>query len=920
MRVTQVPRTARATRGRTAVLAALVTVLAVPIVTSQAQVAAPRCPDRNQIVPVGGNVARWEAIAKPRFDVGPQSMTTYAVQPTDPSIIYVTNGKTIMRTSNSGCTFDEVLELRPEGSGDVALSSLTTTITSLTLPERGSPRRVLATAVEVDAGVGRPHVLRTDTGNNGTWQLADEGLPPVGRPTDLRIAPGDARVAYLSLRAVTGLDDTPAGPLPPITAPAPTPAGPIGALYRSVDGGATWSQVAQSDQLGGASIIDDIAVSDLTTQRVYVIADGVLLSSRDGGESFTDAGLTRAQQSSAGYRFTTLDVFQQRVLAFSRTATGKGPVAVRSNDDGRTYTAANVPFVAESAAHGARTNDVIVGTTLADGTTSVFALSNNRWSEVTPAPNATPFQVQIDRRRSIRFGLSTEKIYRTIADRGRPDVALPPVKSDTDLDNLAGIRAPSLLPRSQTVVLEIGQSQQITYTLQVPRRPTPLDVYILLDNSGSMSAFIDDLRANLAKAVSTLRTSAVNVHAGLGYYKSLTSPPLYDRLVDVGPVDQNFFNQLDSLDPKKTTGNQEPILDALYQSATGEGRSNLTFGPLTTCDLDPGLPGCQIARNKQANFRTDSLRVLLHAGNEEWDRNLEGSPSFDKTAAALRDRSIKHVGIAVLPIARRDMQDMARATGALAGPGGVDCSGDGKPDIGQGQPLVCTGNGELARTLVQILNGVTDVQDLRFFSRRPSPVLRSLAPTRILPINVKADNTATLTATVSCAGVEPGQYEVSFGAALREETIAEAGALVTCGLTPAALTAGGVAAAPAAPQQQAAPVQPVAPAAPAPVPAPAPQINPAPQSQVQPQINTQVNAGTAFEEQEQIQIATVGVDVRQREELAMSALPLDDRDDPVTAAARVLVGGSLVMSACVAVALAQRRRTAALPVRIRTRD
>ncbi len=914
MRPTHAPRPARITRIRAALLAAVVTVLAVPIVTSQAQVAAPRCPDRNQIVPVGGNVARWEAIAKPAFDVGPQTMTAYAVQPTDPSIIYVTNGKTVMRTSNSGCTFDEVLELRPEASGDVALSSATTTITSLALPERGSPRRVIATAVEVDAGAGRPHVLRTDTGNNGTWEIADGGLPPVGRPVDLRIAPGDARVVFLSLRAVSGLDDTPVGPIPPIGGPAPTPSGPVGALYRSGNGGQSWTQVAQGDQLGGATVLDDVAVSDLSAERVFVIAGGVLLSSTDGGATFSDSGLTRAQQTSGGYRFTTLDVFQQRIYAFSSTTTAGGPAAVRSNDNGRTYSAAKVPFVAESAAHGSRAGDVIVGTTLADGTTDVFALSNNRWVAVTPAPNAVPFRVQIDRSRSVRFGLSTEKIYRTIADRSTPDVAPPPINVDNNAGNLAGVRPPSLLPRSQTVVLDIGQSKQITYTLQIPRRPTPLDVYIVLDNSGSMIAFIDDLRVNLAKAVSTLRANAVDVYAGLGYYKSLTSPPLYDRLVDVGPVNQNFFNQLATLDPKKTTGNQEPILDALYQSATGEGRSNLTFAALSTCDIDPGLAGCQIPRNKQANFRTDSLRVLLHAGNEEWDRELQGSPSFARTAEALRNRSIKHVGIAVLPIARRDMQDMARATGALAGPGGVDCSGDGRADIAQGEPLVCTGNGELARTLVQILNGVTDVQNLRFFARRPSPVLRALEPTRILPINVKADSTVTLTATVSCLGVEPGQYELSFGAALREATVAEAGALVTCGLSPAVVA--GVAAPPAAPQQQAGPVQPAP--APVPAPAPAPQVNPAPQSQVQPQINTQVNAGTAFEEQEQIQIATVGVDVRQREELAMSALPLGERDDPVTAAATVLVGGSLVMSACVGVVLAQRRRTATATVTARS--
>ena len=68
------------------------------------------------------------------------------------------------------------------------------------------------------------------------------------------------------------------------------------------------------------------------------------------------------------------------------------------------------------------------------------------------------------------------------------------------------------------------------------------------------------------------------------------------------------------------------------------------------------------------------------AGNEEWDRNLQGSPSFDKTAAALADAArrpgflsedgitfVLDTGDAYRELAKNELGEMSLASPAIAG-------------------------------------------------------------------------------------------------------------------------------------------------------------------------------------------------------------------------------------------------------------
>ncbi len=869
-------------RARAAGLAALVVVVAVPVVSSVAQTPN-KCPAQIRTLP-----SRWEAIPKPPFPTGSQVLTAFAVMPQNPDTIYVTNGTSVMRSGNGGCAWDRVLELTPTGSGNLGLSSSTTTITAITIPEAvPTSRHVLLSARELDAGgSSRPHVIYSDTGNFGSFVTGDQGLPPVGTLRDVRVAASNGRVVYASLDVV------------PSTEPVPGGSGAAtGAIYRSDDGGLTWAARTSPLGIGGGSQIADLSVDPKQPNVLFVVAGGKLYRSVDGGTTVTDLRLT---DRDARYSFTAVDVFHGPgaavVSAFSSASvTGVG-VMLRSVDGGSTFKQQAGPNgVVESVAHGATKDTLVVGTTPGGSggpTVALYDPTPGNWQDRTPTTSTAAFGVQFDRIDDLPYARSLTHVLRYVGNpppkvtrpRRIPTTNFDPVKIDPAVIN----------PRSTVFRLEVGRQRDVEFVLTMPRRPTPLDLFILVDTSTSMSDLIEGVQNNLAKVVRDLRNSGVDIWVGLGKYRTIQDPPLYERLADISKPDASFFNTLFTVEANGG-GGTEPVLMALDQVALGKGASDIPVIPLSTCDINPNLPGCSIAPGQQANFRPGTLRVVLHSTDEKWVRRgkdlPESSPSFDQVAADLRSRGAVQVGIDAAQDARVDLEEMARKTGAVAPSGGIDCGGASRI-IKVGQPLVCPPGDQLSATILDILNAVRDVQPLELFARGKSPVFTSVTPARIAQVNVKQLNQIKFRARFTCVNVAPGTYDVKIGAALPRETVADASVQVTCGLPPVP------------PENIQPPIPPPQPQLPVAV-QPAPPA-PAAQAQLQPQPQVNPNAGLATQEKQQIQVATAVNDIQRDDttELAMS----DYEPRRRTAAAAVTVwGGALLASSCAGVVLARQR-------------
>ena len=688
---------------------------------------------------VAGN---WTSVAGPSFPSGGKAITALAVGPADPDQMYVTNGAVVMRSSSEGCSWARSLEASLSGGIPAAGGSVQ--ISALEAP--GNGRTAYAAVQETIGPASRPRVMTTDDGG-ASWQEASAGLPPAGAPALLRPAPGDPRTVYLGI-SVQGV---------------------VELLYGSDDGGVSWTPRSNFSRSVGAGVTD-LRVDPQNPTELWAGAVDGLYHSTDGGRSFTPV------PEFAGGPAGPIDIAHPggkpaSVMAFRAAAGG----ALVSEDGGQTWLQVASPGNPTSVAHGAIPQFRMIG---AASRVWVYTPTLFNWVDAKAPVSGISGLIGATTANPAFYGFtgSTIEIYKgpvgASVDLPGGELVLPD-QSLLDPGAPPPDRPAKLSPNERVVNIDAGDSKTLPYRLLVPKSRTPLDVYFVIDTSSSQRRFIVQMAEALGTIVNELVASGADVQMGLAEYRNYpdADPPrlgpegspfyepnfVYRQRQPIAPTTAGIEQALETLEPAGG-GHYNAQLEALYQAATGEGYDSEPVGPAGN-DVPPGL---------SADFRRSALKVAVLVSDEAMiDRPLSEDQTppalrgFEETAAALRASNIKQVGLSLAykgtAHATADMQEMARRTDATAPSSGVDCDGDGSPDVAAGDALVCTLSREelgedtaLASAIVNLVESIRTRETISLAVAGKDEVTQKVTPDLYESVVLQSTNALTFDVTFRC--------------------------------------------------------------------------------------------------------------------------------------------------------------------------
>ncbi|MCU1622569.1 MAG: exo-alpha-sialidase [Frankiales bacterium] len=863
----------------------------------------------------------WETIHIDSFKPvqsmsSPDSVSAWTVDETRPQDLAATNGVRVQTTSDHGCDWADslVLKLGP-GSGQ-SFAGAQAKIVSLAL--LGSTH--VAAVQEGTGAASRPHIM---VGTGGSWTTADSGLPAQGAPKLLRAA-NDGRTLYLTISPTGSSGGSSGGTtgLPGLPTTGGGVGNPAGLLYASTDRGHTWSLRTTANELpSGAAGFTALDVDSSDSNRLYGILNGRLEVSANGGSTFT-----------APLGNTDLTAL-----------TAMGPLTVAAfSASGRMYYSGN--------AGGSFTNFAAPGGVTSvgyrDGDNTLMIERNGLLQRLTPFTHSVvdtpagsqprPGSLTGDRGSQSSFhALSGHSLLRYV-DPVPPGTTIPPIAvGDTSVPPpVPG----TVVPAAQSVTLQVGSTATVPFRLDLPKNPTPLDLYFLVDASGSMSDYIQSLKANINRIVGSLTFQHVDLKVGVATLGSgehpderpypetyvyptqpkrpYHKPVIYRRIRAVGQTGaelQAAVNaitiQSDDIPPTVGGGGREGQLLALRQLMIGDGihtwaESQVHSG--TYLDVPPG---------QNAGFRGSPAvrKIVIMATDEAFDNPYPqqntpgGALDFSAALGALNAKHVQVIGLSAGSLdSLADLRHVASGTHSVAPPGGVYCGIDPNTDlperIAPGQPLVCSSGNHFDDAIIRLLASLVDRQSVALVPLSKSPVLGSAQGSALVGLNVKKPNAASFTVNVSCVDVKPGRYGGDIAAVLRGTKVGQAHVNVTCLKANAAV-----------PPRPIPPVNPPAPPAPQPAaPAVPPLAPPAPAVQPQVQIQTQVQVNPmtagALQEQQELQLALALNGTLKDDDPAFNAgtqlAMVDRRKHEAVQAGYVL---AVAMTACAGLGLARLR-------------
>ncbi|MDB4964201.1 MAG: hypothetical protein JWP01_4200 [Myxococcales bacterium] len=232
-----------------------------------------------------------------------------------------------------------------------------------------------------------------------------------------------------------------------------------------------------------------------------------------------------------------------------------------------------------------------------------------------------------------------------------------------------------------------------------------VDLYVMLDRSGSMSAEINSIKNNLASVVRNVACAPLGTGtppncipdlwagaATIGYHGS--GATAFQNWVDIQP--NASFAGVPITEPTGITDSQEPLTFGAYAAITGQGGANFTMGAVparASCAGSPAANGGYQTFGYPC-FRQGALPVVMLATDEPptGAGDTYTSPVWSSVVKPeFLTRKAKLVGIlgdGLNGTTQADLETMARDTGA------VDA-------LNGNAPLVFNGSGANAAAAIQ---------------------------------------------------------------------------------------------------------------------------------------------------------------------------------------------------------------------------
>ena len=697
----------------------------------------------------------WRTIAAPEYPAGPpRAIYESAIDPYASNVLYASNGVSLMKSSDTGCSWEPSFVLDNLPTLQIPFSGLNSEIVDIEIPESRFAHTTIYLLVAEKAGpITRPHVLVSRDGG-GSWQAADEGLPPAtGSLNGIHVAPDSPQFVYVQMTHPTGGDE----------------------LYASTNGGRQWERRSQLQPEGNAF---GMAVDPQNSNELWSWGGGGLYHSTNGGRS-------RSFINYAAPPVPMVDVWHGDT-APSRIAAWQPETSsfILSDNGGRTWRPFSAPIFGSglSIAHGPAAFDILLS--MHEG---MYQLTRGGWRDISPPSNVDLLDIEVTRTGPPALMGRTPTTIEFLAsiDSG---VTLSPF--EVHAAEVQSNGEPEMTPEAIELTLKPGEEKAVDLDLDLPPLPNPLDVFFLVDTSKSMDTTISGLRLGMQSIIDDLAESGLDVQFGVGEFKDYPIPGYGDAQAGdfpyrldrkIGPANEDLKAALERLESSGGGALDQPEsqLTGLYQAATGNGDAPW------------------VAEDQDAGFRREATKVIVHITDATFhDEPQHPSPPFDTVAAALRDRGILQVGLAIYgPQGTRglpDLREMASATNTFA-PEPVDCDDNGSSDIPVGQPLVCPildedydGNLNLAPAIIATLKAVTHEVNIELVPTESDELVAKVTPGLLANVNLKEPNQIDFKVTFSCPRSLHGtkNNKVPLEAIIGGRTEAETVATVTCKAPP----------------------------------------------------------------------------------------------------------------------------------------